>query len=123
MTNEAVNPKDLLGLKKVPLRFIPWGALIPLAYVMKLGAEKYGWMNWRDKKVIRSVYHEAALRHIFAAMDGEDLDPESNQPHEAHAIACLAILLDARQNGKLEDDRPLTGSFGRLVQELVEKSQ
>lgn len=117
------NPKDAFGTKKIPLRFIPWAALASLAYVMHFGAviKGYGWMNWRKHPVLRSVYHEAALRHLLSAMDGEDLDPESGQPHEAHVMACMAILLDAKANVNLIDDRPEPGAFGRLVQELTEK--
>jgi hypothetical protein len=59
---EGINPKDLLGLKKTPLRLIPKTALIPLAWVMGLGAKKYGAYNWRDNPVRMSVYTEAAPR-------------------------------------------------------------
>lgn len=115
------NPKDKLGVLKTPLRFIPASSLVALSHVMELGATKYGPMNWRENNVKLLVYFEAALRHIFAAMDGEDLDPESGQPHAAHAMACMAIILDAKATGNLIDDRFISGAFGRLVQENVRK--
>lgn len=101
----GINPKDLLGLRKVPLRLIPKVALTYLAWVMNLGADKYGAYNWRENNVRLTVYTEAAMRHLMAYETGEDIDPESGQPHAAHVMACMAILLDAREGGNLEDDR------------------
>lgn len=117
------NPKDLLGILKLPLRLIPPPALAYLAQVMALGAKKYGPFNWRSNAVKQTVYLEAALRHILSVLDGEDVDPESGQPHEAHAMACMAILLDAKSTGNLIDDRPTKGVFGRLVQEMQQKKE
>ncbi len=121
-TTDLPNPKDAFGMKKIPLRFVPWAAVAHLARVMRGGAAKYGWMNWRRHKVLRSVYIEAALRHLMALSDGEDFDPESGERHEAHVMACMAILLDAGENRMLLDDRPADGPFGRLVREWAEKS-
>jgi hypothetical protein len=120
IATKSPNPKDALGKKKIPLRFIPWAAIAYLARVMRGGAAKYGWMNWREHEVLRSVYIEAAMRHLMSLADGENIDPESNEPHEAHVMACMAILLDAKSNNMLIDDRPKDGAFGRLVQEMIE---
>jgi hypothetical protein len=117
----GVNPKDLLGVKKPPLRLIPAAALLFCSKVMALGAKKYGAYNWRSRKVKRTVYLEAAMRHVLSVLDGEDCDPESGQPHEAHAMACMAILLDAKATGNLVDDRPIAGAAARLIVELTEK--
>lgn len=119
--DDGSNPKDLLGVLKLPLRFIPAPALAYLSKVMELGATKYGPFNWRKTKVKRTVYLEAAIRHILSALDGEDLDPESDQPHEAHAMACMAIVLDADATGNLIDDRFTPGVFGELVQKMQAK--
>lgn len=118
LSTESENPKDQIGLTKVPLRLIPPSSLAHLAIVMKLGAEKYGPYNWRKNRVRFTVYLEAALRHILAALDGEDLDEESGQPHTAHAMACMAIVLDAGDLGVLVDDRPPVGCFARVSKEL-----
>lgn len=117
--DEGVNPKDLLGLKKPPLRLVPAAAIIYMSRVMALGAEKYGPYNWRTKKIRRTVYLEAAMRHMIQALDGEDLDPESGMPHEAHAAACMGILLDALATGNLVDDRPTPGAAAELIRELT----
>lgn len=119
--DDGSNPKDLLGVLKLPLRYIPSPALAFLSKVMELGATKYGPFNWRKTKVKRTVYLEAAIRHILSALDGEDLDPESGQPHEAHAMACMAIVLDANATGNLIDDRFTPGVFGELVQKMQAK--
>lgn len=121
MSEQGINPKDILGLKKAPLRLFPPAALIIGSKVMALGAAKYGPYNWREKKVRYTVYLEAAMRHILTAQDGEEIDPESGQPHIAHALCCMAILLDARATGNLVDDRPTPGVAGKLIAELTEK--
>lgn len=60
--------------------------------------------NWkRGFKYTRSI--AAALRHIMAFKDGEDNDPESGEPHIAHAIACLEHLLYDYKHHKANDDR------------------
>lgn len=99
-----MNPKDRIGLTKTPLRLLPPAPLAAVAKVMELGAAKYGAWNWRDEKVHHSVYLEAALRHIFQALDGEIADEESGMPHESHAAACMLIVLDAMANDSLIHD-------------------
>lgn len=118
----GVNPKDILGLKKPPLRLVPPALLLYVARVMGLGAKKYGPFNWRTEgqPVRRTVYLEAAMRHILSALDGEDIDPESGQPHEAHAAACMGIILDAGSLGQLVDDRPRPGKAAELIAKMTE---
>ena len=116
--SEGVNPKDLIGAKKAPLRLVPPALTIEVARVMKLGAEKYGPYNWREYSVKLSVYLEAMLRHLLAAMDGEWEDPESGAPHVAHIAAGVAILLDAEANGSLIVDWPVfSGPAAALLAE------
>jgi hypothetical protein len=120
----GINPKDLLGMTKPPLTLVPAALPIITSIVMKLGAKKYGPYNWREKKVRRTVYIEAAMRHLLSALDGEDADPESGMPHEAHAAACMGIILDALVTVNLVDDRPTPGAAAKLIAILtaVEKS-
>jgi hypothetical protein len=89
---------------------------------MSDGKAKYGPMNWREKRVTSSVYYNAAMRHLMAWWDGEDLAPDSGVHHLAHAMACLAIVLDAESVGKLNDDRPTPGNFGATVETLTVKT-
>lgn len=116
---DETNPKDALASLKPDLALVPPVTWVYLAKVMELGAAKYGAYNWRSKKVRRLVYLAAALRHILTDLDGEEVDPESGQPHLAHAMACMAIVLDARSLGKLVDDRPSKGSCAQLIREVT----
>lgn len=105
MTTDKTNPKDLIGTRKTPLRLVPAVLMIRVARVMALGAKKYSEWNWRGNQVRHTVYLEAGLRHILQALCGEDADPESGEPHEAHVAACMGIILDAKATGNLIDDR------------------
>ena len=104
---QGVNPKDLLGIKKAPLRLVPPALTIETAPVMALGAAKYGPYNWREYPVKLSVYLEAIQRHLLAVLDGQWLDPESGRPHLAHISACAGIIFDAKEIGNLVDDWPV----------------
>jgi hypothetical protein len=114
------NPKDLLGIKKAPLRLVPPALTIYTSIAMAVGGHKYGPYNWRSKKVLYTVYLEAALRHIADAIDGEDEDEESGGPPEAHIAACMAIILDARVTGNLIDDRPPKGAVKKALQDVAD---
>lgn len=112
---KGINPKDVIGRTKAPLALVPAALPIITSIVMRLGAKKYGPYNWRLNKVLRTVYLEAAMRHLLSALDGEDVDPESGVPHEAHAAACMGIILDALVTGNLVDNRPTPGVAGKLI--------
>jgi hypothetical protein len=109
------NPKDLIGRKKCPLSLVPPVSLIYQAEAMRCGAEKYGAYNWRTKKVKATIYVDAALRHIMAYLDGENIALDSARPHIGHALACLGILADATEGGFLEDDRPVKGAAAKVL--------
>lgn len=117
-TKTQENPKDLIASRKVPLHLIPSSPLARLAVVMQLGAKKYGAYNWRESSVKLTVYLDAAERHLRAILDGESIDEESHQHHAAHVMACMAIILDAYDVGKLIDDRPSPGAFAHVLKEL-----
>ena len=120
---DAANPKDLLGVKKVSLTKLPPVAVLHAAHALMNGATKYGPYNWRDKAVRASIYVDACERHLNAWLDGEEDATDSGVHHLGHAIACLAILLDAQEAGKLVDDRPLknAGGFCRVLERLNRK--
>lgn len=117
------NPKTAYGDRKPPLHLVPPALTIAAAGVFKLGARKYGAYNWREKTVSSSVYVGAALRHLHAYWDGEDIDPESGESHLAHAAACLGILLDAGAIDRLNDNRPVAGAAARIIREKEEKGE
>lgn len=103
------NPKTILGLTKPSLSSIPPVALFHLGQAMGDGRAKYGPMNWRTDRVSATIYYDAALRHLMAWWDGEERASDSGVHHLAHAMGCLAILLDAQGMGQLNDDRPVAG--------------
>ena len=115
---DQTNPKDLEGNKKPQLSLIPGSVLVHLAEAFKEGAKKYGSYNWRTKKVQAMIYLDAALRHISATIDGEDIDPESGKHHLDGALASLAIYIDALETGNLLDNRPTKGVTGELIRKV-----
>jgi hypothetical protein len=117
MTYPDDNPKTIYGTAKPSLIYVPPVALFKLGQVMEIGANKYGPMNWRDAKVTRSTYINAALRHIFEDWDGDDLDSETHLENLAHAAACLCIVLDAKAQGTLNDDRPSIGMMSAFLRQ------
>lgn len=122
------NPKDLFGAVKVSTTKLPAAAIAHAAHAMMDGARKYGAYNWRDKKVIASIYVDAATRHLLAWFEGEECASDSGVHHLGHAIACCAILLDAQETGNLIDDRPdgrgaLSALFDRLNAAVKAKAE
>ena len=93
---------------KPQLQLIPACFSEELARVMQNGKEKYGERNWiTGDGVSLQTYLGAILRHTNKIISGEDTDPESGLEHAAHIAASCAIILDAKQCGKLKDDRIL----------------
>lgn len=122
----GINPKDAIGFKKVNLFLLPPAAAAHAAHAMMDGAKKYGPYNWRDKKVIASVYVAACLRHIACWQEKEERAKDSGVHHLGHAIACLAILLDCQETGNLIDDRVDGGKvpeiLDRISREVMDQS-
>lgn len=116
---EDINPKTLIGATKVPLHLVPPAAIHHMALAFEDGAKKYGPYNWREKAVPMMTYIGAALRHLHALLDGQDMAADSKRHHAAHAADCCAIILDALEIGKLVDDRPPNGAAPRLQAEYA----
>lgn len=99
------------GAKPVQYSLMPWNALDHVALVLHYGSQKYSAHNWR-RGFDWSLAFDAAMRHLKAFWEkGENLDPEDNEPHLAHAIVdllfLLTFLLDEERYGSM-DDRPGT---------------
>ena len=118
---KGINPKDLIGSKKVSITKFPMVALVHGAHAMMNGASKYGPYNWRDNSVIASIYVDAAIRHLASWFEGEEVAEDSGVHHLGHAMACMAILLDAQSSGNLYDDRPKQGALANVLAELNDK--
>lgn len=106
------NPKDAVGTGKVPFSTLPAPVMAEVGLAMLEGARKYGRHNYRVAGVRASVYYDAAMRHLTAWWEGEDIDPDSGLSHPVKAMACLAVLRDAQMNGKCTDDRPPRAAAG-----------
>ena len=122
-TADPANPKDRHGDLKPELWLVPPTAILEEAPVFSLGAQKYGAYNWRSHAVKSHVYTSAALRHLYAWMDGQDVDPESGVSHLAHVRACCGILLDASATGNLIDDRPKAGASAEVIKRLTKEAK
>lgn len=84
---------------------VPPIALYHLAKAMSDGEQKYGRFNWREKTATASVLYNAMMRHLLAWYSGEDNAVDSGVSHIGHIMANCAILLDAKLNNTLVDDR------------------
>lgn len=109
------NPKTRFGVQKVSMTKVPGSAMVHMADAMMDGANKYGASNWRASKVEASIYIDAAYRHIMAWYDGEEVAEDSEVHHLGHAMASLAIILDAMEGGTLIDDRPMKGPVTKAM--------
>ena len=82
--------KDTKGKPK--LRLIPKAAMEAMARVREYGVEKYGdddgWLS-----VDPTEFVDAALRHLYKHLDGQDIDTESGLPHLDHALTSLSLAV------------------------------
>jgi hypothetical protein len=115
---KPTNPKDALGIKKVPLHCIPTAPLLEVGLAMMEGGRKYGTHNYRAIGVRMSTYYDAVWRHLTAWWEGEDIDPDSGLHHLIKAAACCFVVRDSMIMGNCEDDRPLKYTDGLDMNEL-----
>jgi len=115
------NPKDAVGIKKTPMSTVSAPVLMEMGLAMLEGDRKYGRHNYRVIGVRASVYYDAAMRHLMAWWEGEDIDPDSGISHVTKALSCLSVLRDAMINERFADDRPPKIKDG-WIQELNKKA-
>lgn len=100
--------REMTGEKKDDgkprLDLVSWPALQGLSQVLEFGSGKYSEDNWRGGFKWRRLIG-AAMRHIMAFSDGEDLDPETGLSHIDHAQCCLMFLSEHIKCELGEDDR------------------
>lgn len=116
---KPTNPKDAVGSDKIPLHLWPTTATALGSMALLDGMLKYGRTNYRAIGVRSSIYYDATIRHMNAWFEGEDLDPDSGLDHLAHALACIAVLVDAKAAGKLNDDRVYPGDYRKFMTDLT----
>lgn len=122
------NPKEALGIKKVPTYVVPTAPYLYLGLAMLEGGRKYGAHNYRAMGAKHSVYVDGIERHLRAHLEGEDIDPDSGLPHLAKIMGCCAVLLDSIEMGNDIDDRPIRYSngldlskFNKMAADIIEK--
>jgi hypothetical protein len=92
--------------EKPPMTLISRRAQEEEAKVLAFGAKKYDKWNW-SRGIAWSRVLDAAIRHLIAFADGEDVDPETGLSHLAHARCCTGFLLDyEKEHPELDDRRP-----------------
>ena len=122
LESKDTNPKDSVGIKKVPISVLSAPVIMEVGLAMMEGARKYGRHNYRVAGVRASVYYDAFMRHTMAWWEGEDIDPDSGLSHISKALACLFVLRDSMMLGNWVDDRPPKHKDG-WVQDMNEKAK
>jgi hypothetical protein len=88
---------------KPRMELLPTHGIVEVAKVMTKGAEKYGDFNY-----LGGLEHGrlagAALRHIFAYLNGNDLD-ELGTLHLANAATDLLMIIELSKRGLGKDNR------------------
>jgi hypothetical protein len=120
--SKDTNPKVAVGIKKVPLSVVSAPVLMEIGLGMMEGARKYRRHNYRVAGVRASVYYDAAMRHLMAWWEGEDIDIDSGLSHISKALACLSVLRDSMIFNNWKDDRPPKDKNG-WIEEYNEKAK
>ena len=100
--------------------------MFALARVLQGGEDKYGDpsdpKHWTHGMPYSKVI-DALKRHTSAIEIGEDIDPESGEPHAAHITACAMILDHYRRHDRSNlDDRRFKGVCGTVQAEAAQTS-
>ena len=122
MSTKETNPKDAVGIKKVPFSTIPTQVVMEIGLAMLEGSRKYGRHNYRRAGIRASVYYDALHRHMNAWWEGEDNDPDSGLSHITKALATLAVLRDGIMNELWTDDRPPKVKNKNWVKDMNKKA-
>lgn len=72
--------------------------ILGVGNILTFGAKKYAKNNWQLNTDI-DRYKDATLRHLYAYLGGELIDPESGNPHLDH-IATNIMFLRYFEHGK-----------------------
>ena len=89
---------------KPPMGLLSTAALTKIAEVMAFGAQKYSAHQWRSGIEWQRLL-DAALRHLLAFNDGQDVDEETGLSHLAHLGCCIMFLLEFEKTHPELDNR------------------
>jgi len=84
---------------------VPPEAIIAVAEVLRVGAQKYAERNWEKSMPWQKCY-ACAIRHLLKWQMGFNLDEESRLSHLWHALTNLVFLVTYEARGIGEDNRP-----------------
>lgn len=101
---QVIEPGTKFDAGKPPMELLSTEVLVQISRVLEFGKKKYDTHNWR-KGMSWSRLIGAALRHLTAYKDGEDLDPETGLSHLAHLGCCTMFLLEFIKTHPDFDDR------------------
>jgi hypothetical protein len=87
---------------------VDFDSLEGLVHVLEYGAKKYARDNWKKGMPVTQVT-ESLMRHLFAFLRGEDVDPESGCRHISH-VMCNTMFLEyiLREKPHYDDRKPTT---------------
>lgn len=102
------NKEGALRYNQDKLRWslVDYEALEPMVRVLEFGADKYAPDNWKKGMSYRST-SESLLRHMYAFMNGEDIDPESGISHIGHVLCNAMFLSNYLKHREEFDDRKI----------------
>jgi hypothetical protein len=116
---EIVNGVDEFQETKQALRYnmgklewslVDFDSLEGLVKVLEYGCHKYARNNWKKGMPVTKV-SESLMRHLFAFLRGEDVDPESGCRHISH-VMCNAMFIEYIMREKPHyDDRETTSEL------------
>lgn len=119
MSNSDNARRDNQG--KVDYSLLPIDSLEEETKVWMAGEKKYGRDNWSklwgDKTV--DVVCASALRHLFAIMEGEDIDPETGLLHAAHVRCNMAMLIRYAKVNEQIQKATITPNMTKLKDDLL----
>ena len=77
---------------KLEWSLVDFDSLEGLVRVLEYGKDKYARHNWKKGMPVTQVT-ESLMRHLFAYLGGEDVDPESGCRHISH-VMCNAMFIE-----------------------------
>lgn len=90
------DPRDEQALRynqgKLSWSMVDFDSLEGLVRVLEYGAKKYSKNNWKKGMPVTQVT-ESLMRHLFAFLNGENIDPESGCRHISH-VMCNTMFLE-----------------------------
>lgn len=119
---KPTNPKDAVGIKKMPMSVLSMQVIGEMGVGMMEGALKYGRHNWRKTGVRASVYFDGGMRHFMDWFEGQDIDPASGLNHITKLLTDLHVLRDSMLQGNWVDDRPPRATQPDWLEQLNAKA-